>query len=335
MRIAITGAAGFLGQKLVARLCESGRLPTASTAETGADPAIAELALFDLCEPPEPEGAPFRVRTQAGDIADPAALTALLADGADVVYHLAAVVSSAAEADFDLGLRVNLDGTRALLEVCRQLPGPAPQLIFASSVAVYGGDLPEAVRDDTALAPQSSYGTQKAVCELLVNDYSRRGFIDGRVLRLPTIVVRPGRPNQAASSFASSIIREPLQGETAALPVPEDTALFVLSPRRVLDALCHAAAVPAEAFGACRSVMLPGVSVTVAEMIRALARVGGEEAVARIEQRPDPRIAAIVGGWPARFDTRKAARLGFTGDADMDAIVQAFVEDDMVPQAGH
>lgn len=322
MKVVITGAAGFLGQKLVARLCETGRLPTPEGEGT-----VSELVLFDVSEPAAPANAPFPVRCQGGDIADPAALQALLDGGADAIYHLAAVVSSAAEADFELGLKVNLEGTRTLLEACRRLPAP-PRLLFASSVAVYGGELPEVVRDDTALTPQSSYGTQKAICELLINDYSRRGFVDGRVLRLPTIVVRPGRPNQAASSFASSIIREPLQGEAAVLPVPDGLALFVLSPRRVVQALFHAAAVPAEAFGGSRSVMLPGVTVTVAEMLEALRRAGGDDAVARIRREPDPRVEAIVGSWPARFKTTKAERLGFVADTDMDAIVQAFIEDD-------
>lgn len=322
MRVVITGAAGFLGQKLVARLCEHGRLPGPD-----GEASVSELALFDVSEPPAPADAPFAVHCQGGDIADPAALDALLAGGADVVYHLAAVVSSAAEADFELGIRVNLEGTRALLEACRRLPVP-PRFLFASSVAVYGGELPAVVRDDSALTPQSSYGTQKAVCELLINDYSRRGFIDGRVLRLPTIVVRPGRPNQAASSFASSIIREPLQGEDAVLPVPDDLALFVLSPRRVVQALVHAAGVPGEAFGGSRSVMLPGITVTVADMLAALRRAGGDAAVARVRREPDPRVEAIVGSWPARFDTAKGERLGFAADADMDAIVAAFIEDD-------
>jgi len=322
MKVVITGAAGFLGQKLVARLCETGRLPGPE-----GEAAVSELVLFDVNAPVAPAQAPFPVRCQGGDIADPAALQALLNGGADVIYHLAAVVSSAAEVDFELGLKVNLDGTRTLLEACRRLGAP-PRLLFASSVAVYGGELPEVVRDDTALTPQSSYGTQKAVCELLINDYSRRGFIDGRVLRLPTIVVRPGRPNQAASSFASSIIREPLQGEDAVLPVPDELALFVMSPRRVVQALLHGAAVPAEAFGASRSVMLPGVTVTVAGMLEALRRAGGDAAVARVRRAPDPRVTAIVGSWPARFDTAKAERLGFAADSDMDAIVQAFMADD-------
>lgn len=325
MKVVITGAAGFIGQRLIGDIVRDALLPVP---DGGAEP-VNELVLFDCVEAPVPAAAGFRVRVVTGDIADPAALDGVFTGGADVVYHLAAVVSAAAEEDFELGMRVNFDGTRSVLEACRRHGNGSTRVIFASSVAAFGGDLPETVSDDTALTPQSSYGVQKAMGELLVNDYSRRGFIDGRALRLPTIVVRPGRPNKAASTFASSIIREPLQGEAAVLPVAPETALFVLSPRRLIEALRHAAAVPAAAFGASRGVMLPGITVSVAKMIEALRRVGGDTAVRRIRAEPDARIRAIVGGWPARFATAKAERLGFRADIDMDAIVQAFVEDDL------
>lgn len=329
MKVVITGAAGFLGQKLVARIAADGALPVPG----GGTEAVDELVLFDVVAPDTPPGASMSVRAHTGDIGSADDLAPVFEGGADVVYHLAAVVSAAAEEDFELGMRVNFEGTRAVLEACRHRCPRAPRLVFTSSVAVFGGELPEVIRDDSALTPQSSYGAQKAMGELLVNDYSRRGFVDGRAVRLPTIVIRPGRPNKAASTFASSIIREPLQGEEAILPVPESTPLFVLSPRRVVDALCHAAGVPAAAFGGSRSVMLPGITVTVTEMIDALRETGGEAAVSRIRAEPDAGIQAIVGSWPARFDTAKAERLGFRADADMASIMQAFIEDDLLPEA--
>ncbi|QGM21771.1 NAD-dependent epimerase/dehydratase family protein [Spiribacter sp. 2438] len=332
MKIAVTGAAGFLGQKFIARVLADPHLPTPA----GVQP-VEELRLLDVTEPMVPGVVPAgssatrpAVVSQVGDIIDSKALARLLGDSVDVIIHLAAVVSSAAEADLDLGLRVNLDGTRAMLEACRGLPEP-PMVIFASSVAVYGGALPDRVRDDTALTPQSSYGAQKVIGEQLINDFSRRGLIDGRVLRLPTIAVRPGRPNAAASSFASSIIREPLQGEEANLPVPEGLAVYLLSPRGVIRNMVHALGIPAAEFGAWRSVMLPGCTVTVAEMLEALERVGGAEARNRVRWEPDPRIESIVGSWPARFETARATALGFSADKDIEGIIEAFCEDDLKP----
>lgn len=330
MKIAITGAAGFIGQKLMQQFLAHPRVATPTGEQT-----VTELRLFDVVEPPLPTkaaaGEAISIHTQVGDITNAGDLDVLLSGGVDAIIHLAAVVSSAAEADLDLGLRVNLDGTRAVLEACRALPAP-PLFLFASSVAVYGGELPEVVRDDTALTPQSSYGAQKVIGEQLINDFSRRGIIDGRVLRLPTIAVRPGKPNAAASSFASSIIREPIQGDAAILPVPEELPVYLLSPRGVVRNLVHALSIPAEQFGGSRSLMLPGISVTVAEMLAALERAGGAEARARVKTEPDPRIQAIVGSWPARFATDKADRLGFSADRNMDAIVEAFIEDDRISQ---
>ena len=245
----------------------------------------------------------------------------------DVIYHLAAVVSSAAEADLDLGMRVNFDATRALLEGCRAQGLSATRLVMASSVAAYGGDLPEVLDDMTALHPQNSYGAQKAMSELLVNDYSRRGLVDGLVLRLPTIVIRPGRPNAAASSFASSILREPLNGEEAVCPVPTDLDLFVMSPAKVVEALIHGAEVPGEALGPFRAFMLPGITVSVAEMLEALREAAGEEALALVRHEPDARIAAIVGSWPARFTNERARRLGFQSDKNFREIVEAFLDE--------
>lgn len=317
MRVAITGAAGFLGQKLIAGLL------------TGPEPVTA-LRLFDVVMPkidPRLDCSNVAISTMTGDISNPADAQSFVDGGVDVIFHLAAVVSSAAEADLDLGLRVNLDGTRILLEACRQLP-TAPKFIFTSSVAVYGGDLPDVVTDGTAVTPQNSYGVQKVIGEQLVNDFSRRGIVDGRALRLPTIAVRPGRPNAAASSFASSIIREPLNNETALLPVPESLELYLLSPQGVIRSLLHAVGIEAHQWGSSRTLMLPGISVTVAEMLDALERIGGAAARARVKAQPDPKIESIVGSWPARFDTARANALGFSPDRDMDAIIQAFLEEE-------
>ena len=241
------------------------------------------------------------------------------------------MVSGQAEADTDLGYRVNLDGTRAVLDACRAL-GTCPRVVFASSLAVYGGALPPAVGDDTPLTPQTSYGTQKAIGELLVNDYSRKGFVDGRAVRLPTVVVRPGRPNRAASTFASSMIREPLAGREAVCPVSPDTVMALASPRRIVAGLLHAHDLPADAFGASRSLQLPGFSVAVGEMAAAVRRAGGEAAYARIRWQPDPQIQQIISGWPQALLAQRAEALGFTADSGIDEAVQAFIEDDLEMQ---
>ncbi|WP_085917356.1 D-erythronate dehydrogenase [Halomonas sp. CSM-2] len=316
MHIAITGAAGFLGQRLVHQLLARGELR---------QQPVTRLTLIDQVEAPQPEAGNVAVTPMALDITEPGALDRVFEQRPDVIYHLAAVVSSAAEADFDLGLRVNFDATRALLEACRQRELSDTRLIMASSVAAYGGDLPEVLDDMTALHPQNSYGAQKAMSELLVNDYSRRGLVDGLVLRLPTIVIRPGRPNAAASSFASSILREPLNGEEAICPVPVELPMFVMSPGKVVDALVHGAEVPGEALGTFRAFMLPGITITVAEMLEALRDAAGEKAFSLVRHEPDPRIEAIVASWPARFDTAKAKQLGFVGDENFKQIIDAFV----------
>ncbi|RAH38094.1 D-erythronate dehydrogenase [Halomonas sp. SL1] len=321
MHIVITGAAGFLGQRLLQRLLELGELDGRP---------IRRLTLIDQVEPPAIEGASVELEALALDIGAPGGLDTVLAARPDVIYHLAAVVSSAAEADLDLGMRVNFDATRALLEGCRAHGLSETRLVMASSVAAYGGELPEVLDDMTALHPQNSYGAQKAMCELLVNDYSRRGLIDGLVLRLPTIVIRPGRPNAAASSFASSILREPLNGEEAICSVPTELELFVMSPASVIEALIHGAAVPGDALGDFRAFMLPGITVSVAEMLETLGEVAGEPALALVRHEPDPAIEAIVGSWPARFRNDRARQLGFEGDRNFRDIVQAF----MAEQAG-
>ena len=251
--------------------------------------------------------------------------------GTHSVFHLAAVVSGQAEADTDLGYRVNLDGTRAVLDACRAL-GTCPRVVFASSLAIYGGELPQAVGDDTPLTPHTSYGTQKAIGELLVNDYSRKGFVDGRAVRLPTVVVRPGRPNRAASTFASSMIREPLAGREAVCPVSPDTVMALASPRRIVAGLLHAHDLSADAFATSRSLQLPGFSVAVGEMAAAVRRVGGETAYARIHWEPDPQIQQIISGWPRALQARRAETLGFAADIDIDEAVRAFIEDDLEMQ---
>lgn len=324
MNVVITGGAGFLGQRLARKLLARGTLSAAD----GRQEAIDRLVLLDVVAAPD-FGDP-RVCVIAGDLSDASIVREAFADGAASVFHLAAVVSGQAEADFDLGMRVNLDASRLLLEACRA-NGQKPRVLFTSSVAVYGGDLPPLVDDRTALTPQSSYGVQKAIGELLLGDYTRKGFVDGRVARLPTISVRPGRPNKAASSFASGIIREPLNGETVVCPVGPDLRLWLLSPRGAIDCLIDLHAIPADALGRARSVNLPGVSVSVAQMVDALRVVAGDAAVQRIRWERDPVIERIVGSWPAAWDTKRATSLGLRGDVDFDAIVRAYVEDDRQP----
>ncbi len=326
MRVLITGGAGFLGRRLAHRLLERGTLRDA----TGEVRPIERLVLLDRHAA---EGFPDpRVVALTGDFTDPACLTSLLDVDVAAVFHLAAVVSGQAEAEFDLGMWVNLDGAWQLLERCREL-GHRPRVIFTSSVAVYGGELPEVVRDDTALTPASSYGTQKAMAELLLAEYHRRGFVDGRVLRLPTVSVRPGRPNAAASSFASGLVREPLNGLDAVCPVDPETRLWLLSPRCAVDCLVHGHEVDDAVLGANRAINLPGVTVTAREMVATLEAIAGREVAARVHWVPDPAVARIVGSWPGAWDTARATALGFRGDADFASIVRAYIEDDL-PAAG-
>ena len=325
MHVLITGAAGFIGTKLARALIERGRLAGAA----GQAEDITRLTLLDAVATTAPRDAGMEVKILSGDICDSKLVSGALTPETGVVFHLAAVVSGQAEADFDLGMQVNLEGTRTVLEACRALP-QAPRLVFPSSVAVFGGAMPEVIGDDTLPMPQTSYGAQKAVCELLVNDYTRKGFLDGRVLRLPTISIRPGKPNQAASTFASSILREPLQGDEAVCPVPEDTAIWIMSPRRAIGALLHACEVPAEQLGGNRVLNLAGLTVTVKEMLAAMEREAGAEAVARVRFEQDERITGIIAGWPPRFGSQRALRLGFQPDADMDEVLRIFLEDDIL-----
>jgi nucleoside-diphosphate-sugar epimerase len=319
MNIVITGGAGFLGRRLAGKLLERGTLRGAD----GRDRAIDRITLVDVATPrelPDP-----RVVSITGDIADPVLLKRAL-DGAASIFHLAAVVSGQAEADFDLGMRINVDATRLMLDLCRTM-GHRPRVVFTSSVAVFGGELPPSVPETMAARPQTSYGTQKAIAELLINDYSRRGFIDGRALRLPTISVRPGRPNAAASSFASGIIREPLNGEDAVCPVDASTRVWLLSPASVMECLIAAHELPADALGSNRVLNLPGISVTVGEMVASLERLAGPEVARRVRWEPDPRIAPMVATWPGACDATRARALGFPVDPDFDAIVRQYMNE--------
>jgi nucleoside-diphosphate-sugar epimerase len=328
MKVLITGGAGFLGQRLAHKLLERGEL----TGPDGVKQRIDELVLLDVVKGGDLQGSHVRITALVGDIAERAVLERAIDTDTAVIFHLAAIVSGQAEADFDLGMRINLDASRLLLDVCRAR-GHRPRVVFTSSVAVYGGALPDVVKDDTALNPQSSYGVQKAIAELLLADYTRRGFVDGRVLRLPTISVRPGRPNAAASSFASGIVREPLNGEEAVCPVPRDTRLWLLSPRRAIDALIAGGELASEQLGNRRTLNLPGISVSVDEMIAALGEVAGEAAVRRIRYEEDERIVKIVGGWPGQWDTSRAEQLGLRGDATFADVIRAYWEDEKAPEA--
>jgi nucleoside-diphosphate-sugar epimerase len=321
MHVVITGGAGFLGRRLAAALLAR---PTLTHARGAARP-IAGITLLDVTAPANLPVDP-RLRVVVGDLADARVIADAVPATTDSVFHLAAVVSGEAEADFDLGMRVNVDATRLLLERCRALDAP-PKVVFASSLAVFGGALPDPVPDDAPLKPQSSYGTQKAIGELLVNDMSRKGFLDGRSLRLPTVTVRPGKPNKAASSFASGIIREPLAGVDALCPVAPTTRMWVISPRTVVDNLIVGHEAPASAFGDSRSVNVPGLCIGVGEMVDALRAVAGDATAARVRWNYDPVIDRIVATWPPRFATARGQALGMRADSDFEGIVRAYVQE--------
>jgi len=319
MHVLITGAAGMIGRKLIERLVRDGRI---------GERAVAQLTLQDIVEPSKPAGVRFAVTTRAGDLSVPGEAAALVADAPDVIFHLAAVVSGEAEADFEKGYRVNLDGTRLLLEAVR-MRKYNPRVIYASSAAVFGAPFPEAIPDDFHLTPLTSYGTAKAIGELLLSDYTRRGFLDGIGLRFPTVCVRPGKPNKAASGFFSGIIREPLAGEDAVLPVPDTTRHTHASPRAAVNFLVHAALLDGAAVGPRRNLTMPGVSVTVAGQIEALRKIAGDRVVSRIKRKPDAIVARIVGSWPERFDTRRARELGFVAETDFAEIIRIHIEDEL------
>jgi nucleoside-diphosphate-sugar epimerase len=323
MEIVITGGNGFIGQRLAKRLLERGE----AIAADGTKHQLAKLVLFDVGAPPAGPATDPRIEYIAGDIADTALLATVIGPSTAAVFHFGAVVSAGAEADFDLGMRVNLDGTRNVLEVSRRLPS-TPRVIFASSLAVYGGALPNIIDDATPLYPQTSYGMHKACGELLVSDYSRKGYIDGRALRFPTILVRP-EPNLAASTFASTIIREPLVGHDTSCPVSLNSVMAVMSVSRLMDCIERAYELPADAFGAQRALLLPAISASVGEMIDAVRRVGGDAAARRIALRPDAKTQHIVDGWPAGVNAGRATALGLQADASVDEIVDTFVQHDL------
>jgi D-erythronate 2-dehydrogenase len=311
----------MLGRKLAARLATDGRL---------ADAPVAHLILVDAIESECPAAEAPQVESIVADLSGPDTAADLVSRRPDVIFHLAAIVSGEAESDFERGYRVNVDGTRLLLDAVRAVgPSYRPRIIFASSIAVFGSPFPQVIGDDYCLTPLTSYGTQKAIAELLLSDYTRRGFLDGIGIRLPTICVRPGRPNLAASGFFSSIIREPLNGEAAVLPVPDSVRHWHASPRAAVGFLLHAATVDDERLGTRRCLTMPGVSVTVAGQIESLRRIAGEGAVGLIRREPDESVMRIVAGWPSSFDTRRATALGFRADVDFDEIVQVHVQDEL------
>ena len=323
MKVLILGGAGMVGRNLALRLASDGAL--------GGQPVEA-LTLFDVVAADVQGSAHTRVSAVTGDINDGATVDRLVADRPDAIFHLAAIVSGEAEADFDKGYRINLDGTRNLFEAIRARDGYHPRVVYTSSIAVFGAPFPEAIGDEFITAPMTSYGTQKMIGELLLNDYSRRGIFDGIGIRLPTIAVRPGKPNKAASGFFSGIIREPLAGQDAVLPVDDDVRHWVASPASATGFLLHAATMDTAPLGARRCLTMPGLSVTVGEMIAALGEVAGPEAVARIRRQPDPVIRGIVAGWPRNFDAARAAGFGFAADASFQDIIRAHIRDSEAAQ---
>lgn len=320
LHVLVTGAAGMIGQKLVAKLAREPRL--------GGKP-VERVTLADVVEPQAPKSATFKVAVRTGDLSLPGEASAAVADLPQYVFHLAGVVSGEAETDLDKGYRVNIDGTRFLFDAIRSREGYKPRVVFTSSAAVYGGPFEGPVTDDFHLTPHSSYGVAKAIGEQLLADYSRRGFFDGIGLRLPAITVRPGKPNKAASGFFSSIIREPLAGQNAMLPVPEDTLHSYASPRAAVGYLLHAATLDVSKLGQRPNLMMPAVACTIAEQIEALRKFGGDAAVARIQRVRDTLIERIVSGWPHRFEARRALSLGFVPDKDFNEIVAIHVEDEL------
>lgn len=319
MKVLIIGGAGMVGQKLAQRLAQDSSL--------GGKP-ISSVVLYDVVEAQRCRDCPFPMTVRTGDLSRPGEAAELVADKPDVIFHLAAIVSGEAELDFDKGYRINLDGTRNLLEAVRKA-GNKPRLVFTSSIAVFGAPFPEAIGDEFFSTPLTSYGTQKAIGELLLADYTRKGLLDGIGIRLPTICVRPGKPNKAASGFFSNIIREPLAGQEAVLPVSEDVRHWHASPRAAVGFLLHAATIDGEKVGPRRNLTMPGLSVTVGEQIAALRKVAGDKVVARIRREPDPMIMQIVAGWPRNFDARRATELGFRADVSFEQIISIHIEDEL------
>jgi nucleoside-diphosphate-sugar epimerase len=322
LHILVLGAAGMVGRKLTERLLRDGHLGKHD---------ITRMTLQDVVAPSKPANASIPIGIVTSDFAEPATAAPLVAHRPDVIFHLAAIVSGEAEADFEKGYRINLDGTRHLIDAIRAVGGGyRPRLVFTSSIAVFGAPFPEKIGDEFFHTPLTSYGTQKSICELLISDYSRKGMLDGIGIRLPTICVRPGKPNKAASGFFSNIIRDPLAGESAVLPVSEEVRHWHASPRSAVGFLIHAGTVDSEALGARRNLSMPGLSATVGEQIAALERVAGKNVAARIRKAPDPVITGIISGWPRDFVTDRALKLGFTtAEKTFDDIIRIHIEDEL------
>jgi len=322
MHVAIIGAAGMLGRKLTQRIVAEGAIQGR---------AVDRLTLLDVIAPEAPKFA-GHVDLRAADLSTPGEAEALVAARPDMIFHLAAIVSAEAEQDFDKGYRINLDGTRFLFDAIRlgsQQDGYRPRVVFASSIAVFGAPLPYPIPDDFHTTPLTSYGTQKAIGELLLSDYSRRGFFDGIGIRLPTVCIRPGKPNKAASGFFSNILREPLVGQEAVLPVPETVRHWHVSPRSAVGFLLHAATLDVDAVGPRRNLSMPGLSATVGEQIEALRRVAGDKAVALIRREPDAMITRMCDGWAPGFEATRARALGFTAESSFDEIIRVHIEDEL------
>ena len=319
MKVLIIGGAGMIGRKLAERLARDGAV---------AGKAISKLTLYDVVPGTAPAAAKMPVEIATGDLPAAGEADKLIADRPDIIFHLAAIVSGEAEQDFDKGYRINMDGTRGLLEAVRKA-GHRPRLVFASSIAVFGAPFPDAIGDEFFNTPLTSYGTQKTICELLISDYSRKGFVDGLSIRLPTICVRPGKPNKAASGFFSNIMREPLAGQEAVLPVSDGVMHWHASPRAAVGFMLHAAGIDLAKVGPRRAVTMPGLAVTVGEQIAALRKVAGDKVVARIRRQPDPFIETIVAGWPRNFAPERALGLGFKADASFEDIIRHHIEDEL------
>ncbi len=320
MKILVVGAAGMVGRKLIERLLEDGSLRGQT---------ISAIHGFDVVEASFEYDGPIALTMQAGDVADTKVVNALIAPQPDVIFHLAAIVSGEAESDFEKGYRINLRGTQNVLDAVVNIQNYVPRLVYASSIAVFGAPFPEAIDDEFHLTPLTSYGTQKAIGEMLLADYTRKGLLNGIGIRLPTIVVRPGKPNLAASGFFSNIIREPLVGMPAKLPVSDGVRHWLASPRSAVGFCIHAAEIDGERVGPRRNLTMPGLSITVGEMIEALERVAGQDTVALIERKADAAISDIVAGWPRNFAAQRAQSLGFTAEKTFDEIIQAHIEDEL------
>jgi nucleoside-diphosphate-sugar epimerase len=320
MHILVTGAAGMIGRKLTERLAMDRTLNGRP---------IARLTLLDIVAPVRPAGFSDHVKVRAGDLTEPGIAEKAISERPEVIFHLAGVVSGEAELDLEKGYRVNLDGTRALLEAIRKTGGGyKPRVIFTSSIAVFGAPFPHAIPDDFHLTPLTSYGAQKAMCEAMLSDYTRKGILEGVGIRLPTIAVRPGKPNMAASGFFSGIIREPLNGEDAVLPVADTVTHTHASPRSAVGFLVHAAGLARNDIEPRINLTMPGVCCTVAEQIAALQRIAGDRVATRIQRQPDALIMRIVEGWPQRFDPKRAIALGFRAETSFDEIIRVHIEED-------